>query len=173
MEELVKFVMEHAIRGACTCGKCSDAPANPEQLQPETPKAPNHTADMIFFKVAAKPNTDADVLRTLIKENKAGAFCDCDLFDGNEHNYIELGGWIGDQGLALQLMGLGTVLGLWNLLSPLTMLPGMNLPEHVIKAMAGQGMLAIQYAAAQPGKTEPTPAPQSHDQGNATAQQKP
>lgn len=138
MEQLREYVMVQAVRGACQCGKCADAPANPEQKQPV-----GHTADMIFFKVAAQPTAKADELKRLVQASQQGSFCNVDLFDGKEHNYLELGGWIGDQGLALMLMGLGTVLGLWRLLSPVTML-NFKSDDPMTMQMAGMGFLAVQ-----------------------------
>jgi hypothetical protein len=142
MKELQEYVTRHALRGECRCGRCAERVSNPEQKQPQ-----GHTADMIFFKVAACDNADAEKLRELIKANGAGCHTDVELFDGREHNYMELGGWIGDQGMALMLMGLGTVLGLWDLLTPVTML---NLPsdDERTKMFAGMGMIAIQAKGA-------------------------
>lgn len=71
-----------------------------------------------------------------------GAFNECDLFDGKEHSYLEVGGWIGDQGLALMLMGLGTVLGLWKLLTPRTILGAMA-DDDLAMRMAGIGYVSI------------------------------
>jgi hypothetical protein len=119
------------------CGRCIDAPENPEQHQPE-----GHTADMIFFKVAAGTKADKDALRMLVEANTKGE-CDIDLFDGKEHNYMEIGGWIGDQGLALMLMGLGTILGLWKLMTPVTMLK-FKPDDPLTKQMAEMGFVAIQ-----------------------------
>src|SRR5438128_1829428 len=110
MEDLHAFLSQHAIRGDCQCGRCLDAPVTPQQPG-------GHTADMVFFKVAAKNNPNPDTLKRLIEDNKVGSFCTLDVFDGNEHNYQQLGAWIGDQGEALTLMGLGAVLGLWQLLT--------------------------------------------------------
>ena len=53
-----------------------------------------------------------------LTQKHRGEFGDCDPMDGGEHNYMELGGWIGDQGIAMQYMGLGVLLGVFNLLSP-------------------------------------------------------
>jgi hypothetical protein len=136
MKELIDYVTNYAIRGDCTCGKCLDAPSNPKQPT-------EHAVDMIFFKVAAINGANADKLKELIAVNKKGEFCDIDLFDGNEHNYMEIGGWIGDQGIALMLMGLGTILGLWDLLTPVTILK-MNSNDPVCQQMAGMGMIVIQ-----------------------------
>jgi hypothetical protein len=134
--EIHQFLEKHVVRGACTCGKCCDAPPDAKALQPS-----GHTVDMVFFKVAAKDNPDADKLRELIAANRHGEFCDLDLFDGKEHGYMEIGGWIGDQGAAIQLMGLGVVLGLWRLLSPKML----GLPDDLALQMAGSGYLSIMH----------------------------
>jgi len=136
MTTLRQYVANHTERGACQCGKCFDAPEKPEEQQPT-----GHTADMVFFKVSAKA-ADAETLKELVRSHK-GEFCSVDLFDGKEHNYIELGRWIGDQGTALQLMGLGSLLGLWKLLTPKTML-GPMCDEVLAQQMAGAGMVAVQ-----------------------------
>jgi hypothetical protein len=112
MQELIDYIVTYAERGACQCGKCIDAPANPELHQPN-----GHTADVGFFKVKARDGADAEKLKQLIKANKQGEFCEADPFDGAPHSFIELGAWLGDQGLALMLMGLGAVLGLWRALA--------------------------------------------------------
>lgn len=146
MQQLIEYVREHSERGACQCGKCFDAPANPETRQPI-----GHTADMIFFKVAAKNNPTADEFKALIDAaGQHGTFCEMNPLDGNEHNYMEVGGWIGDQGLALTFIGLGAVLGAWKLLTPLTML-GADCPPDLVQQMAGMGMVAIQSASAVSG----------------------
>jgi hypothetical protein len=137
MKELIEYVMKYAVRGACQCGKCIDAPENPEQHQPG-----GHTADLIFFKVSVKDGASSEELAKLVRANVKGSFGDVDLFDGEEHNYMELGGWIGDQGLAMMLMGLGTTLGMWTLMTPRTMLPA-GTPDDLVQMMAGQGMIAV------------------------------
>lgn len=109
MLKLQQYVAQYTERGACQCGRCFDAPANPEQHQPTGP----HTVDMTYFKISAKPGADAATLKALVQENKRGEFADVDLFDGKPHDFIETGAWIGDQGMALMLMGLGVALGIW------------------------------------------------------------
>ena len=95
--------------------------------------------DMVFFKVSAKNNPEETKLRQLIEDNIKGEVVDLDPWDGKEHSYLEVGGWIGDQGLALTLMGLGSILGLWKLMTP-KMLP---LPDELVMQMAGKGMISI------------------------------
>jgi hypothetical protein len=132
------YVLAHAIRGACQCGRCIDAPSDPEKHQPT-----GHTADVHFFNVAATNGATADTLRAAIQAHgSAGEFTTCNPFDGAEHSYIELGAWLGDQGTALMLMGLGKVLGLWELMTPRSMMPG--LPAHMLDGLAKRGYVAIQ-----------------------------
>jgi len=83
----------------------------------DKPDPDGHTVDLGFFKVAANP------------------------LDGGEHNYMQLGGWIGDQGLAMQYMGLGVLLGVFKLLSP-SML-GITSDDPMFMQMIGAGFLSI------------------------------
>ncbi len=133
MSKLGEYIIQHAVRGECQCGQCID--------KGEAPDPNGHVADMVFFKVSLKGDPDADVLRGLLTEHP-GDFGQVDVFDGAEHNYIELGGWLGDQGMALMLMGLGSLLGLWELLTPLTVMPP-GLAPAVVQQMAGAGMIAV------------------------------
>jgi len=61
-----------------------------------------------------------------------------------EHSYFELGGWIGDQGLAMQYMALGKILGLWQVMHP-GMILNVNDPaqKQLADQMAGAGMVSI------------------------------
>ena len=122
--------MQHTIRGECKCGRCFDAGNAPD---PE-----GHTADLVFFKVAKDGEPELAEFKRL--SAKEGAFADCDPFDGKEHNFMEIGGWIGSQGLALQYMGLGALLGAFELLTPKTIL-GFEGEEAM--RLAGLGLLAI------------------------------
>lgn len=133
--KLIKYIEDNTIRGPCCCGKCIDGVKDPETKQPS-----GHTADMIFFKVSAKETADANRLKELIQKHISG-YTNVDLFDGKEHNYLEVGAWMGDQGLSLQLMGLGSILKLWTLMTPKTMLG--DLPDELVMQMAGSGMISI------------------------------
>lgn len=139
MNDLITYVRQHVERGACQCGQCIDAPPNPEQQQPT-----GHTADLIFFKVCAKDNPDKEELRSAIKAHRGRyGYPLLDLFDGKEHSYLEIGGWIGDQGLAMMLMGLGSLLNLWQLLTPKTVL-GSEISDDTAMRMAQSGLITIQ-----------------------------
>lgn len=136
MQELREFVVRHAERGTCRCGRCIDHPG--EDSQPA-----GHTVDMVFFEVSLKdaeePEKLREHLRELVTASKTGEHCDLDLLHGAEYSYLQIGVWIGDQGLALTLMGLGHLLGLWQVMTPKMM----GLPEDLVQLMVGQGMISI------------------------------
>lgn len=134
MDRLREFVLENGVRGACTCGLCCDAPPDPKKQQPD-----GHTVNLTFFKVALRTHGDSSVLSEQMKElveDEVPA-----LLDGKEHSYIQIGADIGDQGLALTLIGVGHLLGLWAALSPDTLLP--EAPEGLKKQMAASGMVSL------------------------------
>lgn len=126
---LADYVLTHSVRGACTCGKCCDAPKNPEKKQPN-----GHTVNLTFFKVAAKGGEKDEFLSLVKKEHP-------DWLDGKEHNYLQIGADLGDQGIALMTIGLGHLLGAWKAISPDTVMP--SLPEDLKQQMAGQGMISL------------------------------
>lgn len=134
---LPEFVLSLTTRGECKCGRCQDVGTAPDPDHP-------HTVDMVFFKVAPTgelPNLDAFI--AFSHTHTAAHGDDVNPFDGKEHSYLELGGWIGDQGIAMQYMALGVMLGAFSLLSPYTML---RLPagDPLALSMAGAGYVSIQ-----------------------------
>lgn len=135
MMSIIQYIQDHTQRGECQCGLCRDHDGNPE------PKG--HTADLVFFKMAAVNYPSADDFKRLTKEHP-GDFSNCDPFDGAEHSYLELGGWIGDQGAAMLYMGLGHILGLFDLLTPKTI---MGLDGALAMEMAGMGYVSIKASA--------------------------
>ena len=129
---LANYVWAHAVRGACTCGKCFDAPENPEEKQPI-----GHTVNLTFFKVASRGGNRDEFLSLVQKEYP-------DWLDGKEHSYLQVGGDMGDQGIALMTIGLGHLLGVWKALTPDTLMS--FLPEDLKQQMAGQGMVSLQFS---------------------------
>lgn len=127
---LNEYVRKHCERGSCICGKCFDAPENPEKLQPN-----GHTVDLMFFKVRALEKPDKNKFMDMVKAEYP------QWLDGKEHSYLEIGGDVGDQGLALMTMGLGKILEAWELLTPNSTMP--FLPEELKQQMASQGMITI------------------------------
>jgi hypothetical protein len=98
--------------------------------------------DMVFFKAWIVGEITPSELMLMINSQK-GYHAPLDLFDGVEHSYLEIGAWIGDQGLALKLMALGTHVGLWVLRTPLTELKGIDL--DLALQMAGVGLITVQH----------------------------
>lgn len=125
---LVDYARENSIRGACVCGRCIDAPDNPQEHQPK-----GHTADVFFFEVSPRNGASKEDLMKLV--NPA-------WLDGKEHNYLEIGANLGDQGIALMIMGLGSSLGLWNLLTPMSIF-NLSKDDPQCKQLAGMGMVSI------------------------------
>lgn len=144
MTELIDFLRENVIIGACQCGKCIDAPQNPEKYQP-TGYPTGHTSDVYWFKAALKHGLEnKDTLKNKllqILKRYDGEFNNVNFFDGDEHSFIEIGGYVGDQGLGLMLMGAGELFGLWDVLTPKNMVP--NIPEDLMREMAGMGLVTI------------------------------
>lgn len=136
MTALVDYVVKHTVRGACRCGRCCDRVFGPDDEIP-------HTVSVEFFEVGLSTSgmPDADEFRRLVEEHR-GEFGEVDPFDGEEHGFMELGGWIGDQGIAMQAMALGDILGVWQLRTPTRMM-GHTLPEGMGMAMAQSGMVTI------------------------------
>jgi hypothetical protein len=98
--------------------------------------------DMVFMIVGVNTAASPVAMRALIEQSRSGEFCNCDPLDGAEHNFMELGGWLGDQGLALQFMALGFGIGMWELLTPRRLL-GSTITNEVARGLAGRGMIAI------------------------------
>jgi len=143
MSELVDFIRKHTERGACCCGRCFDGPPNPRLHQPL-----GHTADVVFFKVRAIGSPNPDTLCALISAHH-GYDGEIVPLNGKEHSFLQIGGWIGDQGLALTLMGLGSLLGIWELITPrsIASMVGKTLPEHIVQSAAGLGYVFVKAKA--------------------------
>jgi hypothetical protein len=72
-----------------------------------------------FFGVQQVGELTADELATAIKKAEHGWYANVSaerMLSGP--SYIELGAWIGDQGDALALIGLGELVGLWRAFTP-------------------------------------------------------
>lgn len=128
--ELREYVRKYVDQGPCKCGKCIDAPKNPEDKQPKA----DHTIDLTFFKVAKTGGTKKEFLELVKKEYPHWT-------DGEEHNYLQIGGEMGDQGLALATIGLGHLYGVWKALTPDTIMPFLS--TELKMEMAGKGMVSL------------------------------
>lgn len=128
---LEQYVAGHTERGECKCGRCADSKPDPT----------GHTVDTIFFKVAQKGECDRAEFIRLTEEHWLHNDVECIPLDGKEHSFIELGAWLGDQGLALQYMALGTQLGVFELLTPRTVLG--DLDEETTMRLAMSGLVTV------------------------------
>lgn len=129
-----EYISTRTERGACKCGKCIDAtPGNP---QPE-----GHAVDMVFFKVAPRGDTNPEEFKRITRETK-GEFSEFDPLDGRAYSYTDIGAWIGDQSAAMRYMALGSMLGVFTLITPMTM--GAPTDSEEAKQMAGNGFLLIE-----------------------------
>lgn len=113
-----------------------------DYIRQHTEQIAHGGTDMAFFRMKAVGEPRAEVLRNWIIAHQ-GVFGEVNPLDGKEHSYLELGGWVGDQGLALMLMGLGTHLGLWKLNTPKSVLGDLVTDEQAMK-LAGGGLVTIQ-----------------------------
>ena len=135
MSALVEYVLRCTERGECQCGRCVDKGDQPDPV--------GHTVDLEFLKVSMVPLTfpTAEELRGLVKAHQ-GEFNQMDPYDGQEHGYMEIGGWIGDQGLALQFMALSELLGIGDVLTP-TKILGPKIPVELRQQAAAAGYVTL------------------------------
>jgi hypothetical protein len=137
---LIAFVRRHMVQGDCKCGKCIP----PVKSKPDPT---DHAVNMVFFFAAMVEDPDTHVMPTVEQFKKLtaehqGSWDEVNPFDGGEHNYLTLGGWMGDQGTALLYMAMGVRLGVFTLLTPWTMMPKV-MSEETAQHMAGMGMVSI------------------------------
>jgi hypothetical protein len=103
---------------------------------------PASCADMCFFKVVLRGGPSAATLARLVREHRPAEVGAVNIFDHCEHGYLELRAWLGSEELALRLMGMGSLLGLWQLLTPKTVLGNYAGPE-LVDELVGVGMVTI------------------------------
>ena len=98
--------------------------------------------DLVFFHVAAVQSADAEMLKRLMAAHNVSKRVA--PLDGKEHRYIELGAWLGGEEIALRLIGLGAVLGLWKLHTPKTVLGNVMKPsDEEMLQMAESGLVTV------------------------------
>lgn len=125
MSELTEYIAKIARRGQCQCGKCADYRKDLDR------PAPEHSANVHFFWVSQEGG-DGSHLRALLEQHYPNLER---LKDGP--SYIEMGGDLDSQELALMLIGVGNVLGLWQAITPASF--GITGPEA--NELAGKGMV--------------------------------
>jgi hypothetical protein len=105
MQNLIEYIVAHTARGECQCGKCFDK-------RSDRP-APEHSVNVHFFWVSAVDGPTKEGLLALLQRE----YPDMDRLKRGP-SYIEIGGAIGDQALALRLIGLGGLVKLWPVITP-------------------------------------------------------
>lgn len=99
------------------------------------------SVDVGFFSVVRPLNShlSKNDLREQILAAALGEFVTMTAEDWlRGPHYIHLGGWIGDQGLALRLIGLGALVGLWSVSLPSSL--GIT-DEAETQKLLGQGFV--------------------------------
>ncbi|MDB2682884.1 hypothetical protein N9Z27_01360 [Alphaproteobacteria bacterium] len=105
--------------------------------------------DVGFFKVAKRGEGTKEELIELVRNSEQGMFgVNVNPYDGRGHNYMELGGWIGDQEMAMRFMGLSAHFGLTNLITPRSSF-GDKISEEQEQRYLGNGFLHIQSSPEQ------------------------
>ncbi len=103
----------------------------------------NSAVDVGFFKVLIDEKADTETFRSLIKSSLKGEFdVVIDPLDGDEHRYIELGAWIGDQELAMRFMALTSHFKMAQLLTPKVMM-GQNIDPALESKLLNAGYCTI------------------------------
>jgi hypothetical protein len=106
MEPLLDYIEDHTERGACRCFACTGKVY-------ATLAPPLHSVDVYFFWVRVRGNPDADTLRELLRLHYPHPV----RLEGGP-TYIEMGTALGLQELALRLIALGKLVGLWDVITP-------------------------------------------------------
>jgi hypothetical protein len=127
------FIMETTSTLPCTCEQCVKSPVD------------LHNADVVFFKVSMSQIGIEKKLDEflILSDEHVGDFAQPNVFDGLAHSYIELGGWLDSQELALRWMGLGQLLGVGKVYTVAHMFPQQTFSEERIKYLAQTGGLAF------------------------------
>jgi hypothetical protein len=124
MSDLTDFIHNHIV------GAINEPPKNPKII------------DVYFYKIGITGDPDKDEFMHLI-ETFEGRFIDrVNLFDGKEHDFMELGAWLGSQMTALGFMAIGAYFELWDVLTPNNMLPA-SATQEIKDLLARSGFVAI------------------------------
>lgn len=126
LDELIQYILTNSNRGECQCGKCCDKAPDRD--------APAHNVNVHFFWVSKDDKCDPDELRRLI----IAGYPDVERLKAGP-SYIEIGGALGSQDIALRLMGLGELCGLWDVITPAKL----RMEGPIADQMAGNGFVMI------------------------------
>ena len=125
MKNLNEYILKHTARGECQCGSCCDKMPDRE--------APRHSVDVHFFWVTGVNEPTKDGLAAVLHE-----YPEPDRLRSGP-SYIELGAVLGSQELALRLIGLGQLVGLWRAVTP----EAVGIAGAEAKRLAGNGFVMM------------------------------
>ena len=136
---LYDFITTHSDRTECRCGKCFDRTVGPDE------EPTNHSVSVEFFTVSLLNPEDPPSVEEFeaVLAGHTSDYVTTNPFPLDaEQNYMTLGAFVGDQGVAMQMMALGHLLGMWKLLTPMLMF-GDLMSEDERMQLAGRGMVSI------------------------------
>lgn len=122
LRELIQYVRTHTVSGT---------------LEEPGPKV----IDVHFFRVRIKDSFNTEYFRylfDLFAKTGEGEFgkVEVERIKGGP-SYIEWGGWLGDQGLAMTAMAAGAYAGLWDVITPETI----GITGAAADQLAGMGLV--------------------------------
>jgi hypothetical protein len=134
--DLLTFILSHTDKGDCQCPDClaSDTYRRPD---------PSGGVDLVFFKVGLLGEVSAADFISYARAHAERHALELDPFDGEEHSFIELGGWLGDQQAALRFIGMGAALGLFEVLTPYDFVPGAD--AALANQLASRGYVTARF----------------------------
>lgn len=124
MTGLTNYIIDHTERGECQCGECCDKATDRA--------APPHSMNVHFFWVSLKNEPSRRALDSLLKAEYPSP----DRLKQGP-SYIEIGAEVGSQDIALRLIGLGDLLGLWRAVTP----ERLGMDGQTAAQMAGNGFV--------------------------------
>jgi len=110
--------------------------------EPMPDPAPAPVVDVHFFRVVVDEHFDKARFVELLEAAaaKPGEFCEISLDRFRQGpGYIEIGGWIGDQTLALLFMACGQIADVWEVVTPARL----GLSGERAELMAGAGYVMV------------------------------
>lgn len=97
--------------------------------------------DAVFYGVNLKRTVLADELKALIADYDAPS--ELDFFDGLNHPLSQVIDWAEDSEIAVTIMALGDLLGIWTLHTPKSYLGRNDIPESTEAQMVDQGFFYV------------------------------
>lgn len=123
----LRLFLEHiAVRGECICGKCKNG---------------EHTVDLVFMKVSVDKWTSNSTFQKLVQAEYP------ELLNCKVKSLHEVTEIVGDQEFALITMGIGKLLGVWELETPDTMVKNLSQKHRLQLAQNGKIFIRVPRAS--------------------------